>query len=226
MSHLKRLNAPKAWPIKRKVQTFTTRPKPGPHKLTEAVSLNFLLRDMLQLTKTTKETKKALTSGNIVINGIPRKDHKFTVGILDTVSVVPTKEQFLIVFSPSGRLQAKKMKSAMEGHFAKIVNKTIVKKKKVQLNLHNGANLLVDKDAYSTGDTLIMEKGKVKKHLKFEKGATIYLIGGKHKGVSASLDDVHLMNNMQKHRITFKFGKDTFETLKEFAFVIDKPLDN
>ena len=118
-----------------------------------------------------------------------------------------------------------KLKSPMDGRFAKIVNKTIVKGKKVQLNLHDSSNLLVDKDIYATGDTLIIEKNKVKKHLKFEKGATIYLIGGKHKGATASLEDIHLSNNMQKQRIIFKLGKENFETLKEFAFVIDKPFD-
>ena len=222
MSHLKSMSAPKAWPIKRKHTMFTTRPSPGPRKMEEAVPLNFLLKHILSLTKTTRETKKALATKNVLVNTFPRKDHRFPVGLLDTIFIQPTKEQYIVVFSPSGKLTAQKMKSPLEGRFAKVVGKTIIKGKKIQLNLHDGTNLLVDKDNYQTGDTLIIEKNKIKKHLKNEKGALIYLTSGKHKGKTGTLEEVKIAKEMQKNRIVFKADKHKFETLQEFAFVIDK----
>jgi len=225
MSHLKSLNTSKTLPIKRKVNVFTTRPNPGPARKEDAISLNFLLRDMLQITNTTRETKKVLGEKTILINDIIQKDHKFPVGILDTITLQTTKEQFMIVFSDSGKFMAKKMKTPLQGKMAKITNKTLLQGKKVQLNLHDGTNYLTDKTAYTTGDTVIIEKKKVKKHLKYEKGALAYLVGGKHKGKIGTIENIQEMNNMQQNRITIKAKNETFETLAKYAFVIEKSLE-
>jgi len=55
--HLSRLAMPKAWKIKRKGIKWVTRPLPGPHSFKLGLPLNVLLRDILKLSKTTKETK-------------------------------------------------------------------------------------------------------------------------------------------------------------------------
>lgn len=225
MSHLKRIAAPNTWPIKRKELTFTTKPAPGAKKLAEAVSLNFVLRNMLYITRTARETKKLLNTGVIAINGVVRKDPKYAVGVLDIVLLQPTKEQYFITFSSSGKLQAKKLKHAVHTRLAKIIGKTILKKKKLQLNLHDGTNLIVAKDEYATGDTAVLEGKKLVKCLKYEKGALIYLIGGKHRGKIGTIEEIHFMNNMQKHRIVVKSKQEKFETLKDYAFVIEKPFE-
>ena len=223
MSHLKSLRTSKIWPIKRKVTKFTTRPSPGTRRIEDAVSLNFVLRDMLDLTKTMRETKKVLQQKTVLVNGVVRTDHRFPVGVLDTIDIQPSKEQYIILFSTSGKLMAKKVKTPLSGRLAQVVNKTMLKGKKVQLNFHDGTNIILDKNGYNTSDTVMIEKNKITKHVKFEKGATAYLVGGKHKGKTATIVEVKLMSDMQKHRIVFTVDKESFETLKEYAFIIEKP---
>jgi len=55
--HLKRYNAPKSWAIKRKERKYIMRLSPGPHNKKMSVPLNIVLRDMLSLSDTKKETK-------------------------------------------------------------------------------------------------------------------------------------------------------------------------
>ena len=55
MSHLKRIRVPKSWPLeKRKYRKYIARPLPGPHKLMNSITLDFLLKDILKIAKTTK----------------------------------------------------------------------------------------------------------------------------------------------------------------------------
>ena len=44
-NHLKRLNMPKSWQIKRKIIRWVTRPSPGAHNLDFGISLNTLLKE-------------------------------------------------------------------------------------------------------------------------------------------------------------------------------------
>lgn len=47
--HLKRLNAPRSWPIKRKISIWTTKQRPGSHSVENSIPAAFLLRDMIKI---------------------------------------------------------------------------------------------------------------------------------------------------------------------------------
>ena len=94
-SHLKRLNAPKSWPISRKRNMWITRPSSGPHKLVESMPLNTILKELLKYPKITKEVKNILNKKEILVDKIPRKDIGFPVGIYDVIEIPKTKEYFL-----------------------------------------------------------------------------------------------------------------------------------
>ena len=57
MTHLKRQNAPKSWPIPRKGTTFVVRPNFG---FSKGIPLLIILRDMLKIAENKKEVKKAI----------------------------------------------------------------------------------------------------------------------------------------------------------------------
>ena len=186
MVHLKRLRAPRSWPLsQRKGIKFIARPMPGPHRFGDSITLNVIIKDILGYANTTKDSKRILNKGIIYVNNNVIKSHKFAVGILDTVSLTAINEYYRVIYGNNGKISLAKIeKEETENRLAKIKNKTILKKQKIQLNFHDGTNLIVDKDNYKTSDTLLLEKNKIKSCLKFEKGALVYLTGGKHKGKS------------------------------------------
>lgn len=223
--HLKRLNAPRTWTLKRKENKYIAKPRAGPHKIEGCLTLGFLVKEVLKYAKTSREVKKIVNANKILIDKKPRKDLNFPVGLMDIIEVPETKEHFKILIDDKGRLTLHKItKEESNQKTCKIIGKTCLKKKKIQLNLYDGKNIILDKDAYSVGDSVIidLEKNKVIKHLKLEKGASVLLIGGSYLGQVGILEEIQEQEGNLPTKIILTLDKDKIETRKEFVFVIDK----
>ncbi len=225
--HLFSLNAPSNWPIERKKYTWVSRPNPGTHRLVKCLPLNILLKNLLKYAKTAREVRNILNSGEVLIDNKLRKDYKFPVGVLDSISVKKTNENFRLIINENNKYSLKKI-SNEESKIkpCKIINKTIIKKGKIQLNLYDGRNIIVDKNDYKVGDTILLDldKNKIVDHLKLAKGSTIYILDGKYIGYIGKLQDVVIESGMKANKIIFTKDKDKFETLREYAFVIPEEL--
>lgn len=226
MAHLKRYKAPKSWNIKTKGITFVSRPMPGTHALGESITLNLLIKK-LNFAQTSREVKQILNDKKVLVNNIVRKEPRFPVGLMDIISIPELKKNFRILIDQNGNFVFNPIK---EDNIlpCKIKNKTIIKGKKIQLNMTNGFNLIVSKDTYSVGDTLLitLDKKEIKKHLKLEKGAHIYLIGGRHVGSLGIIEEIITNKDTQPSKIVFKTDKHKYQTLKKYAFVIEPNLVN
>src|SRR3989344_2780651 len=99
MSHLKTLNAPQIWPVKRKKTKFVARANPGPHPFSRGITLNLLLKEVLNYARTTREVKKILNNGQIIIDKIQRRDHKFIVGLMDIIDVPTLGEHYRLLIN-------------------------------------------------------------------------------------------------------------------------------
>jgi len=221
-NHLSRLNAPKSWPIRRKGIKFITRPSPGPHNLKECIPMSVVLQNLLKYAKTNRETKKILNEGKILVNNKVRKDHRYSLGNFDIIAIPDLKEYYLVYRNTKDKFKLLKIdEKEANNKLYKIKDKTITNKGKIQLNLFNGSNLLVDKDAYKTGDSLIIDLNtkKINKHLKLEKGARVYIIGGKRTGMVAKLVEFKKLKE-GKENIVFEADGKKLETSKDYAFVI------
>ena len=218
--HLKRLFTPKTWKIKRKINVFITRPKPGAHPLSKGVSINTFFKEMIKYCKTTKEVKQILNNKEILVDGTRRKNHRLIIGFMDVISIPSTKEHFRISISKKGYLFAIKIKdSESKIKPSKIKNKTMIGKDKIQLNFTDGKNVIIKKNDYKTGDTLMLSlpEQKITKHHKLEKGAFIILTAGSHIGQSGEL------TSMEGKVIKFKTKDgEELETKKDYAYVIGK----
>ena len=235
--HLKRLAAPKTWNVKRKGLKFITKPAPGPHSLESGMPLNVLLKEVLGYANTTKESKKILKTNEIKIDGKSRKDFRFPIGIFDTLEIATTGtsagESFRVVLNKKGKIdliKIKKDEAALKP--CKIIGKTMVGGKtgrKLQLNLFDGKNILVESNSsqrglwnesdktYKAGDTILVSLPELKivKHLKLAKRAAIFLTGGKHIGEIGVIDD------LVEGKVIYKDNKgNLIETSKEYAFVV------
>ncbi len=221
MTHQKRFAATKRTALPRKGTKYLTAVCPGPHMRAEALSVNALLRDTLTITTSTRETKQLLHAGAVHINGVVRKDHKFPVGFLDEVSFDGIADQYTLIYNTLGKLEAQKSKKGVRA--LKIMGKKAVQKGKIQINLFTGVNILLDKDKnYSVGDSVVVEKQKVTKHLKFEKGAHVFLTAGKHVGHQGVVEEIKKTESWtQPNIIVVKTKEGTFETSQDYAYVVD-----
>ncbi len=218
-NHLSRLNAPKSWSMKRKGIKFITRPNSGLHSLRESMPLSLILTNLLKYARTRKEVKKILNEKKVIINGKVRKSLEFAVGLMDVISVPSLDESYRVYYNHLGKFQLLPIKGEeIELKPVKIENKTVLKGGKFQINNTDGTNLILDKNDYVTGDTLIisLKDGKIKEHLQFKKGAKIFITAGNKIGTMGVIDDI------KENKIMVKTKDSEFETLKKYAFVIGK----
>ncbi|MBR9698884.1 hypothetical protein GOV09_00300 [Candidatus Woesearchaeota archaeon] len=218
-NHLKTIAAPKSWPVQRKSRKFIMRPNAGPHSLTHAVSLNFLIIEMLHLAQKRKEVVTLLHNKEVRVEGVRRKDPAFPVGLFDVISIKDIKKSFRIILDGKGRFKAIEEKGAQASP-KKIMGKALYRGK-FQLRMHDGRTILTDKKDIKVGDSIIVEKNKVKEHFKLQKGSPVFLTGGRHLGEMGAVEDI------VGRKIIYKIGKNiVHETLRRYAFVTgkDKPV--
>jgi len=222
--HLKRLFAPKTWKIKRKGIVYISKPSAGPHARDLCMPLNVILRDILKIATTTREVKYLLFNRQVMVDGVKKKDYRFPVGLFDVLSLPEVKQQYRITLADDGMLHAMPIKDKEASiKLCKIIGKTAVKGK-VQLNLNDGRNMIVEKDSYKVGDGIVItigEKCQIKDHIKLDKGALIFLMGGKHKGHIGTVEDI-----ADKRIIYRTKDGNVSESLKHYAFPVgkEKPL--
>ncbi len=222
--HMKRLNAPKTLKIHRKERVWTIRTSPGPHALKESIPLGLIVRDYLKLTDTLKETKNVLSNREVSVDGKIVKNHKYSCGLMDVVSINNLKKDYRILFDRRGKLILIPIKADnAKWKLCRIENKKIVKEKQTQLNLHDGQNKIVKKDEYKTGDVLKInfENKKIDDVYKFEKGAVSMIIGGRHIGEIANIDEIQTTVS-SKSNLTKMKGYTEFTTLQKHVFPIGK----
>lgn len=222
--HLSRIAAPKSWPIKRKFRKWITKQSPGPHSLKTSVPLNVILKEILNYAKTTREVKKSLNK--ILINKIQRNDYRFPVGLFDIIEFPELQEYYTLIYDKKGKFKIIKInKEDAQSKIYKIIGKKIIKNKKIQINLYDGTNLLIKKDEYTVGDSIILKDKEIVKHLKLQKGAVIFITGGKYIGLTGTIESINKGNSVQRAILTFKHKNNILTTLKDHAFVIEKPFE-
>lgn len=222
-NHLKTHKAPKTWTVERKKTTFVTRPNPGAHKLDLSMPLNLVLRNILGWAKTNKQAKKILHEQEVLVNGKRRKDFKYPVGLLDIISTPKTGHNYLMLINTKNKLFLQEIdKKEIGQKISKITGKNVMKKGKVHLKTLDGRTILVKKDTYRTGDSVVVSipKQEIKETLKLEKGSTIILFRGKYVGTVAQVVDV------KNEVLIFTKDNHTLETKKAYSIVIgkDKPI--
>ncbi len=216
--HLKRHVTPVTWRILKKEQKFVVRPHPGPHTQELSMPLNRALKQ-LNLAATTQEVKKLLNTKEVLVDGRRVTEHKLPVGLMDTITVKATNTAYRVVLDAKGYLKMIPIKpEEAQVKLCRINRKTMVTKGKLQLGTNDSRTMLVDKDEYKTGDSVLLEvpSQKIKKRLAFEAGMKVLLFGGKNKGEYGIIKDI------QGTTITYETKQGPKETLKAYAFVVGK----
>ncbi len=222
--HMKRLNSPRTLQLHRKEKTWTIRPSAGPHSGNQSIPLGVLIRDYLHLCDTRREARQILSQGNILVDGIIRRDLRFPVGLMDIISIPTAKKYYRLVYNKRGNLALVPISSAdAEWKLRRIEKKSTLKKNKTQINFHDGTNMIAEKESYHVGDVLKM---KLKDHsvtdvYPRDKGTISFIIGGSHVGEMATLDEISVIKS-SKPNVAKMTGDQPFMTLEQYVFPIGK----
>lgn len=181
MSHLTRQSVPKSWPIERKGTTYVVKSRVD---VNGGVPVLVALRDMLELAQTRREVKKIIHLKQFLINEKPARDEKNSILFLDTVTIVPTKKNYRLELSASGKFYFNEIKETEANKkIAKITNKKVLKGKKTQLNLSDGRNFLSDIKCNMNDSVVVnLKEGKIEKCVPLKEKAKVIIFSGKHVG--------------------------------------------
>jgi small subunit ribosomal protein S4e len=228
--HQKRLSAPKRWPVERKTETFTVKADAGPHG-EAGVPLLVVLRDVLGYADSRKEARYALNQNNVVINGTAVSDEERPVGMFDILAFQEREEYYRVFPGEGGRLALTPIDAeAAQSKLGKIVEKRDVPGGDVQVTLHDGQTLLVEDEAYTPGDSLVVanESDDVVAHFEYEEGALVTAVAGSHAGEIGRIDEIQVTPGSAANNViasqddTPGVSGDGFETIAEYIVVIDE----
>ncbi len=216
--HEKRVAAPASWPITRKTHHWVVGANAGPHSKETGIPLLVVVRDMLKLANNAREARRIVNEGTIFVDGKARSDYKYMVGLFDIVSIPSTNEYYRVLLDAKNRFKLYK-EGAGALKLCRVNNKTTVKKGAVQLNLHDGSNILASND-YNTFDTVLLgQDRKIVKHIPYKPGNLAMIVGGEHSGEIGKIKQIRKVRGSGTNMVAISNEKE-FETIEEYVFVI------
>jgi small subunit ribosomal protein S4e len=217
--HQKRVAAPRSWPITRKTHHWVVGANPGAHSMETGIPLLVVVRDILKIANTAREAKTIINEKNIHVDGVARTDYKHMVGLFDIVSIPATNEYYRVLLDTKNRFKLFK-EDAKAAKLCRINNKTIVKKGAVQLNLHDGSNVLASND-YKTFDTVILDTKdrKIIKHIVYKAGNLAMIVGGEHSGEIGKIKQIRKVRGSGTNMVALSNERE-FETIEDYIYVI------
>ena len=209
--HTKRITSPTYWGAGRKNFKWITSVRPGPHPARHSIPLQVLLRDILGLVETARESKAVIKSGKVIVDGVARKDHKFPVGLMDVVSLPLIKKYYRIVPYENGLKVIEIPKKEADIKLVKVIRKQIVGGGKTQITASDGRNYSYSKA--KIGDTLVIKGEKIAEKLSMKKGQLCLITRGKQAGRMGKLVRLDKVSRLEGN-------KDLFEVPLEYIMVV------
>jgi small subunit ribosomal protein S4e len=208
MSHLKRHAIPKSWPIQRKGTAFVVQPNRG---FSDSLPVLIILRDLLKVAQNRKEAKKMIHMKSILINGKEVRDEKDGVMLFDIITLVPSKKHYKLVVLKNEKFHIEEIKeSEANTKIAKIIGKTILKGKKVQLNLSDGRNFLANIKCKVDDSVLInLKTKKIEKCMPLDENSEAIVFAGKHSGEKGKIASI----NRERKTVEINNGKEKVNAL-------------
>ncbi len=231
-ARLKRKPAPRFWPIHRKEDPWVVKPSAGPHSLENCLPLTLVLRDILGLAETRREAQTIIYQGKIIVNGKIAQKDDFPVGLMDIISIPEADKYYRLTPNHKGLSLKPITKDEANFKLSRIDGKTTVTGG-VQLNLHDGTNLLVkvadrknpQEDIYETFDVLKLTfpDQQVTERLPFKEGNLAIITGGKNIGVQGKIVEIEKAEG-KKRRSALVIVEDEkgarYQTILDFVFSI------
>ena len=218
--HMKRLAAPRTWPLKRKVAVWAAKQSPGAHSLDSSMPAVMVLRDLMGICDTAKEAKRVIGNRELKVDGRAVKNPKAPVGVMDVVSIPKMGLNYRMLLTDKGKLTLVPIsEEEATWKLCRIEGKTKIAGGKIQLNLSGGRNITLDANNYKSGDTLKIDvaEQKVLDCYALVEGASALIINGSSTGKVEIIADHVVVRGPSENVIKFQSG---IETVKKNVFII------
>ncbi len=183
--HLTRAESTKKLPIPRKGTKYIARALS--HK-TAAVPVVIAIRDMLKLARTAREVKSMIKQKLLKINGHEVKDYRESLCLFNLFHADKT---YMLTLTKNGRFKLEET-AQKETRPCKVIGKKLLKKGRMQINCHDGTNLIIEKNTLNINDTINLKlTGEMQNSITFEKGKHCIILKGKYQGVNGTIKEVH-----------------------------------
>jgi len=231
--HLKRKPAPAFWPIHRKEAVWTVKPNPGPHPTERSLPLTLVLREILNVARTRGEVKAILSHNNVTVDGNVEKEELFPTGLMDVISITGLERWYRVLPSEKGLTLHSMQKDEAGFKLCRIEDKSILRGGNVQLNLHDGRNIMIkvkdagkpEEDVFDTMDTVKigLPDQEILGHFKLVEGAPALIVDGKNIGKHGKIVALERREVRKRKNalVTIEDVKgNRFQTTAEYVFVI------
>lgn len=228
---LKREPAPGFWPIRRKERTWAANTRPGPHSREKSLPLVIIIRDILGYARTSKEATRIISTGKVKVDGVVRTDHRFPVGLMDVLQIEGADQIFRILPKPNRGLTPMPISQKEAGFkLCKIIGKRNIEGGKVQINLHDGRNLILSGQGarqktdveYAPGGA--MQLGLPKQNLMavvpFQTGALGLVIDGRNQGIFGKIATITPGTHARPRIVKIETASEAFDTPAEYVIPV------
>lgn len=225
--HLKRLAVPRRWPLARKTHPWAPKGR-GPHALEDSIPLTVALRDTLGVVDTGPEAKRVLGDRKVLVDGRVVTDAKRAIGLMDVLTLVPEDRHFRVLQDRRGILRLVEIDAdRVAWKLCRVQDKRTVRDGKVQLQLHDGRNLVVKETDHRTGDVLRLglPDQEVKGAFRMEPGNVALIMGGTHAGEVATIREIRVVRASQRNVVVLASGEAEISTVEPYVFTVgtDRP---
>jgi small subunit ribosomal protein S4e len=204
--HLRRQAVPSRVPLKRKGTKYVVR---ASSDVRNAVPVLLAVRDMLKLAKTAKEVKSMIKRKLLKLNGrIVLEEHQ-AIKLFD---VFEADKVYRLIILPTNKFSFEETNQKSQ-RITKVISRRLVRDGKIQLNLHDGSNVL-SSSKISVGDTLLIDfSGKIKDHIPLEKGKRCFVLSGKYVGLEGKIE------TYEKNKVKVSFNNKEEATINQSQVV-------
>jgi small subunit ribosomal protein S4e len=230
--HTKRFNTSKQIQINKKEKKFFYNTRPGPHPKNYSLPLGHVIRDILELLHTGKETKKVIKMGMVLVDGKPKKDPRYPVGLMDVIEIPELGKSFRILPKMKRGLFPLEI-PVKENSFklCRIRNKTNIKGGNIQLNLHDGRNIIIPvkdpknpkEDKYDTMGVLKIKipSQEIVSYYPLKENSPIIVVSGKNLGMNGVVTKIEKRFGPNASIVKIKTDEEEIhETAFNYAFTL------
>ena len=187
MAHMNRKSVGKFWSIPKKGTKYVA---VASYNKYDSIPLVVVMRDILKIVRNKKELKGLLNEKQVLINHKEIRETNYPINLFDVINFA--NKNFKASLSEKKKMIFEEVSDKeAETKIFKIINKKLLRKGKIQLNLMQGKNIISDEKA-KTGDSVILnlKENKIVKILSMEKGKTGFALKGKHMGSIGEIVDI------------------------------------